>query len=356
MESLFTRKLMIWNEDHNHRPMPWKGEKDPYKIWLSEVILQQTRVEQGWKYYDRFVLEFPTIKHLANTSDEKVYKLWEGLGYYARCKNLIETARRITNEMDGVFPGNYTEIKKLKGIGPYTAAAISSFAYNEKIAVVDGNVQRVIARYFGISTPIDTATGKNFFHQLAQHLLDKNSPARYNQAIMDFGATICKPKSPLCLQCIQKEECEAYRKGFVRELPVKEKSLQKKNRWLYYFLIEINQKVLIRKRIEKDIWRNLHEFVLLENHGPISRSFQSHPFLRDIFGKAPFHIYHVSRLYKQQLTHQNIYSQFIILKAQKHSRVLRSYELIAKDKLALYAFPKIINQFMNEHLRTGPFF
>jgi A/G-specific adenine glycosylase len=187
-------------------------------------------------------------------------------------------------------------------------------------------------------------------------LLDKDNPALYNQAIMDFGATICKPKNPLCTQCVQQEECEAFRKSFVHELPVKEKSLQKKNRWLYYFLIEINEKVLIRKRVKKDIWQNLHEFVLLENPGPIGSSFQSHPFLTDVFGDLPYHIYHISKLYKQQLTHQNIHSQFIVLKATKHVGILHSYELIGKDKLERYAFPKIINQFMQEYLRTEPFF
>jgi A/G-specific adenine glycosylase len=330
--------------------MPWKGEKDPYKIWLSEIILQQTRVEQGWKYYERFVAEFPTIKHLASTADEKLYKLWEGLGYYSRCKNLIQTARMIANELDGVFPDNYEEIRKLKGIGPYTAAAISSFAYNEARAVVDGNVQRVIARYFGISTPVDTAAGKNFYQQLAQKLLDKSNPGLYNQAIMDFGATICKPKNPLCLQCVQQPECEAFKNGYVNELPVKDKRMQKKNRWLYYFLIEINGKIFIRKRIQRDIWQNLHEFVLLESSGPINKPFESHPFLRKLFGDSAYHINYVSKSYKQQLTHQNIQGQFILLKAAAHSLTLDSYHLIEKAKLKQYAFPKIINHFLEEEL------
>lgn len=356
MEAIFTTKLMTWNRDLNVRPMPWKGEKDPYKIWLSEVILQQTRVDQGWKYYERFITEFPTVTHLANTSDEKLYKLWEGLGYYTRCKNLMETARKISYELNGVFPDSYGEIRKLKGVGPYTAAAISSFAFNEKTAVVDGNVQRVISRYFGISTPIDTAQGKKLYRQLADELLDKDKPGVYNQAIMDFGATICKPQNPFCGQCVQQPECEAFNKGLVHELPVKEKSLQKKNRWLYYFLIQSDDKVFIRKRVQKDIWQNLHEFVLLEAPGPIIESFQSHPFLRKLLGGGPYHISHVSKLYKQQLTHQSIHGQFILLKAKRPSPVLHSYQLVEKSKLKEYAFPKFINRFLQEEMGSTTLF
>src|SRR5688572_19069767 len=172
MKPEFTRKLLLWNKRANTRAMPWKGEKDPYKIWLSEIILQQTRVEQGWAYYEKFIAAFPDIHHLAKAEDKTVFKMWEGLGYYTRCKNLIAAARKIVNEYKGKFPSTYEQIKTLPGIGPYTAAAISSFAFNEAQAVVDGNVQRVIARYFGISTPVDTTAGKKLYHSLAQALLD----------------------------------------------------------------------------------------------------------------------------------------------------------------------------------------
>lgn len=332
--------------------MSWKGEKDPYKIWLSEIILQQTRVEQGLKYYEKFITEFPTIQHLAMASDEKVYKLWEGLGYYNRCKNLLQTARKVNNEFRGIFPLNYEEIKKLTGIGSYTAAAISSFAYNEPRAVVDGNVQRIIARYFGITTPVDSTQGKFLYQQLAFELLDKKNAGVYNQAIMDFGATICKPQNPLCKECIQRKECEAYNKGFVTNLPIKEKTVQKRNRWLYYFLIEVDEKIYIRKRVEKDIWQNLHEFVLFEAQEPIRKSFQEHPFLKNLFQNDAYNIDHVSRLYKQQLTHQNIHGQFILLRAKTELITLYSYSLIKKDKLKQYAFPKFINKFLEERINT----
>ena len=221
--------------------MPWKGEKDPYKIWLSEIILQQTRVEQGLAYYTNFIKTFPTVHQLAKAPDEKVFKLWEGLGYYSRCRNLLATARFISKELKGKFPDNYESIKALKGIGPYTAAAISSFAYNLPHAVVDGNVFRVLARVFGISKSIDSTEGKKQFTVLAEELLDKNHPGLYNQAIMDFGAVICKPAAPLCDTCVFKKECYAFRHNKVNALPVKEKKINIKKRWFYYLVLEYSK-------------------------------------------------------------------------------------------------------------------
>ena len=190
--------------------MPWKGEKDPYKIWLSEIILQQTRVEQGLNYYHRFIKTFPDVHQLGKAPDAKVFKLWEGLGYYTRCRNLIATARYISKELNGEFPAAYDEIKALKGIGPYTAAAISSFAFNLPHAVVDGNVFRVLSRIYGIQTPIDSTEGKKYFTRLANEKLDKELPGVYNQAIMDFGAIVCKPASPLCGDCVFNKICFAF--------------------------------------------------------------------------------------------------------------------------------------------------
>ena len=244
--------------------MPWKGEKDPYKIWVSEIILQQTRVEQGLAYYNRFIKTFPTVHHLAKAPETTIFKLWEGLGYYTRCKNLIATAKYISKELNGKFPNKYDEILKLKGIGPYTAAAIGSFAFNLPHAVVDGNVFRVLARFFGIKTATDTTEGKKIFTALANELLDKKQPGIYNQALMDFGAMICKPQQPLCMECPLKTGCVAYLHDLITVLPIKEKTITKKPRWLYYIIIEHNGKVYVRKRSEKDIWQNLYEFVLLK--------------------------------------------------------------------------------------------
>ena len=259
----FTRLLLKWNRQDNKRAMPWKGEKDPYKVWLSEVILQQTRVEQGWNYYEKFIRAYPTIKKLAVAGDEDVFKLWEGLGYYTRCKNLLHTARVIAGKFNGNFPSDYNSIASLKGIGSYTASAIASFCFDLPHAVVDGNVLRVLARFFGIHTPIDTTEGKKYFTGLAQSCLDKKNPGEYNQAIMDFGATICKP-APLCNICPLKKYCVAFRSKQVSDLPVKSNRLQKKERWFSYFIFIAAGKKFMQQRTAKDIWQHLYEFYPFE--------------------------------------------------------------------------------------------
>lgn len=264
LRNRFAALLLKWNLEENTRQMPWKGEKDPYKIWLSEIILQQTRVEQGLSYYNKFIKTFPDVHRLAKTPDEKIFKLWEGLGYYARCRNLIATARFISKELKGKFPGDYENIKALKGIGPYTAAAISSFAFNLPHAVLDGNVFRVLARVFGIAAPIDSAQGKKIFTSLADELLDKKQSGLFNQAIMDFGAVVCKPAAPVCSTCVFKKHCFAFLNNKVDDLPVKEKKISIRKRWFYYLVMEHQKKIAIRKRTEKDIWQNLYEFPLIE--------------------------------------------------------------------------------------------
>lgn len=348
MKPDFTRNLLQWNKTDNSRSMPWKGEKDPYRIWLSEIILQQTRVEQGLAYYEKFIKAFPTVHDLAKAPEKEVFKLWEGLGYYTRCKNLIATAKKISEEYKGKFPATYESIKELKGVGPYTAAAIASFAFNEPQAVVDGNVQRVVARYFGISTPIDTTEGKKLYQQLATSLLDTDQPGIYNQAIMDFGAVICKPQNPLCTSCPQQQDCEAFKHDLVKQLPVKEKSLQKKERWFFYFIIEWEQQLYIRLRTGKDIWENLHDFVLLETPGPIDQPFQQLPFLQKLLGKKGFTIHHISKTYRQQLTHQTIHGQFITVKALKAPALPEAYFSVSRKQLQQYAFPRLINTFLDE--------
>src|ERR1043166_2452290 len=261
---VFSSILLKWNKEENNRQMPWKGEKDPYKIWLSEIILQQTRVDQGLKYYEKFITAFPDIDRLANASDQRIYKYWEGLGYYTRCKNLIATARNVSKNLDGKFPETYEGIKNLKGIGPYTAAAIASFGFNEQRAVVDGNVFRVLSRMFGIAKSIDSAEGKKWFNDLAGRLLYKKDPALYNQAIMDLGAVVCKPV-PVCELCPFKKKCHARLTNKVHSLPVKGKKVLIRKRWFNYVLLEYKGKLAIRKREEKDIWHNLFEFLLVES-------------------------------------------------------------------------------------------
>lgn len=335
----------------NTRLMPWKGEKDPYKIWLSEIILQQTRVAQGLQYYEKFIHVFPDIDKLAMTPEEKVYKLWEGLGYYTRCSNLIKTARFISNEKKGKFPDSYEEILKLKGIGSYTASAIASFAYNLPHAVVDANVYRVLARVFGIQKAVHSPEGKMFFAALAAELLDKKQPAVYNQALMDFGAIICKPTAPVCSQCVFKNYCMAFATDKIYELPVKEKKLNIKTRWFYYLVTEYNQKLFIRQRNTKDIWKNLFEFFLLESRevatiDEILKIAEN----RKLIQKSFYNVESVSPLLTQQLTHQKIKGRFIKLSLSREP-VIPGLIAVSQKQITRYAFPKFINSYLQKHFR-----
>ena len=348
----FTEKLLEWNREANTRHMPWKGEKDPYRIWLSEIILQQTRVEQGLPYYERFIQHYPTAQKLAAAPEEEVFRLWQGLGYYARCKNMLAAAREIAGAYHGKFPRQYEQIKALKGIGPYTAAAIASFAYNLPYAVLDGNVFRALSRYFGIETPIDSTAGKKQFDALAGELLPQGHSAAYNQAIMDFGAVVCKPQQPLCEECPLQKKCVAYHQQLVSLLPVKTKKLQIKKRYFNYLLINYQENIYIRKRRENDIWQNLHEFILIETGAPADIThLQSAEAFRRTFGKTAFEIERVSAPFKQQLTHQTIHSQFISVSVQQ-PLPLTGYLLVPRNSLNNYAFPKTITSFLeSNHLQ-----
>jgi A/G-specific adenine glycosylase len=349
MKSFFTKKLLVWNSKYNKRTMPWKGEKDPYKIWLSEIILQQTRVEQGWDYYLKFITFFPTVKHLATAPETQIFKLWEGLGYYSRCKNLIATAKIIHHQYQDIFPCDYKEILALKGIGPYTAAAIASFAFNLPYAVVDGNVLRVIARMFGIMQPVDSTKGRALLTLLADDLLNKKLPGIYNQAIMDFGAVICKPKLPLCDDCVMQKKCVAYNKGVVEKIPAKEKKIIKKIRWFYYVIITYKDNIYIKQRTEKDIWQNLYEFVLLESKSKWSSDdIAQHNAIKQYIHKYKGSITKVSKHYVQQLTHQTINGQFIELSVNRPPHLGKDFIAVSIQNLPFYAFPKFITAYLQE--------
>ncbi len=343
----FSVLLLKWNKEQNSRKMPWKGEKDPYKIWLSEIILQQTRVEQGLSYYTNFIRTFPDINKLAKAPDATTFKLWEGLGYYTRCRNLIATARYISKELKGKFPSTYEDILALKGIGPYTAAAISSFAFNLPHAVVDGNVFRVLARIFGIDTPIDSTEGKNFFAVLANELLDAKQPGLYNQAIMDFGAVICKPAAPLCTTCVFKKTCVGFLQNKINDLPVKEKKITIRKRWLYYLVIEQANRIAIRQRTKKDIWQDLYEFPLIESDTELSK--------KDILQlgekkkwliRKKYEVISVSSVFRQQLSHQLIAGQFLKIKVLQKPLQNDGWIWLKKNKIKKYAFPQFINQYL----------
>jgi A/G-specific adenine glycosylase len=342
MQIDFTKKLLRWNRDHNKRAMPWKGETNPYRIWLSEIILQQTRVEQGLAYYEKFIAGFPTIIDLARAPEKEIFKYWEGLGYYSRCRNLIATAKKITSDFNGKFPSEYAEILALPGVGPYTAAAIASFAFGLPYAVVDGNVTRVLSRYFGISTALNSSAGKKLFHSIADKLLDQKNPGLYNQAIMDFGATVCKPQNPLCTSCPQAENCQAFQHQWTDRLPLKTVAPPKKTRWLYYFVVEAGKgEIWIRERSGNDIWQNLYEFVLWETGKIIPQArLQQAVFFRENFGTKGLKIKQISSVYTQKLTHQTIITHFVHL--DKPLAKLPGYKSVGRQKLTEYPFPKLL--------------
>lgn len=347
MKKKFTNTLLNWHKRTNTREMPWKGEKDPYKIWLSEVILQQTRVSQGWEYYNRFIRKYPSIRKLAGANNQEVFKLWEGLGYYNRCKNLLYTARQIDTERKGKFPDQYEDILALKGVGPYTAAAIASFAYNLPYAVVDGNVFRVLSRFFGITEPTDSTRGKQLFTELAAQVLSKKHPGVFNQAIMDFGATVCKPFAPACSICPLLKTCTAFREGKVNQLPIKEKTLLRKHRWFYYFLFEHEGKLLVHQRAAKDIWQNLFEFYLLETDELVNwDEVMISLWLKEQLGIQKAIVSQVSPVGVQQLTHQQIKGQFIQIHLMSIPAFLQKYRWQPLNTLRRLPFPKFITQYL----------
>lgn len=353
----FTAALMEWHLTQNNRQMPWKGEKDPYKIWLSEVILQQTRVEQGRTYYENFIDKYPAISNLAAAKDEQVFKLWEGLGYYNRCKNLLFTARHIVNQHNGVFPDTYTDIVALKGIGPYTAAAIASFAFNLPYAVVDGNVFRVLSRFFNIDTATDSTEGKVQFTELANEVLDKKMPGAFNQAIMDFGATICKPMAPACAVCPLQLNCQARRHGRVNMLPVKNKILQKKTRHFTWFVLTAQQKILIHKRGAGDIWENLHEFYLVESTEKTTWNKAAvEEWCRNQLGEETPDILSISDIISQQLTHQTIKAQFIEVNLPQIPPPLKEFSWVSRSRIQDLAFPRLVNMWLDPKKRDSLLF
>ena len=344
----FTRLLLKWNGEINTREMPWKGERDPYRVWLSEIILQQTRVEQGLNYYKRFIETFPDINSLARAPEAKVFKLWEGLGYYSRCRNLLATARYISEELGGKFPHDYESIRQLKGVGPYTAAAISSFAFDLPHAVVDGNVYRVLARVFGISVPTDTTAGKNQFNVLANELLYKENPGLYNQAIMDFGARVCKPAAPYCGTCIFSKKCVAFLNNNATAYPVKEKKLQIRQRWFYYFIVEHQNKIAIRQRTSREIWQGLYEFFLIETQGEKEDKNVIERARKEGWFQKKDSILAVSPVFKQQLSHQLIKGRFFTIKVNEPLPALKEAVWVTKKGVVSYAFPQFINQYLRQ--------
>ncbi|MEK7254613.1 MAG: A/G-specific adenine glycosylase, partial [Bacteroidota bacterium] len=308
----FTENLLHWHASH-HRPLPWKGERNPYLIWLSEIILQQTRVEQGLPYFEKFKRKYPTVQDLAAAPEDEVMKLWEGLGYYSRARNLHAAAKFIAHDLGGIFPNTFESIRSLKGVGDYTASAIASFAFDLPFAVVDGNVYRVLARFFGIDEAVDTTAGKRIFAELAQALLDKSQPGKYNQAIMDFGATHCTPAAPKCPTCPLRPECVAFQTGSVAVFPVKSKKLERRTRFFNYLIFNQQDCIFLKKRTGKDIWQNLYDFPLIETEGLVEdkNELLENPILQAWLGGASAKLLTVSQPFRQELSHQKIIARFL---------------------------------------------
>jgi A/G-specific adenine glycosylase len=334
----------------NKRDLPWRNTNDAYVIWLSEIIMQQTRVEQGLPYFNKFLTAFPTVSDFAEASETDVLNLWQGLGYYSRGRNMLYTAREVLRLHNGVFPTNYLTLLTLKGIGSYTAAAISSFAANERQAVVDGNVYRVLARYFGIDLPINSNAGKKHFFLLAQELIEEQHPAIYNQAIMEFGALQCKPKSPDCASCPLQLNCFALRNNLVNTLPIKLKAAEKRVRHLNYFLCTEGDLVLVNKRTQSDIWQHLYDFPLLET--AFEADLGNREFIDivvDEFGKA-VSLRPLAKM-KHLLTHQIIYVQFFALDNYIcNFNMHTGCKWVSWEQFEALPQPKVISNFLTGYL------
>lgn len=347
----FSEEIIKWYQ-LNKRDLPWRDTKDPYKIWLSEIILQQTRVNQGLPYFKKFISSYPRINDLAKAKEQEVLKLWQGLGYYSRARNLHATAKYIVTKLDNKFPQSFSEILKLKGIGEYTASAIASFAYDKPYPVIDGNVYRLLARFYGVLTPIDSAEGKKEFKQLAAHILDKKRPALFNQAIMEFGALICKP-SPDCNNCSLRLGCYAFAKKKTDGLPVKAKILKPKNRFFNYFVIRQDNTIYFKKRTEDDIWKNLYDFPVIETADFIEKNeLFSIPKWKNFFGSTEVCVKSVSKEYRHKLTHQNIHSFFWEIEISKKAKlnIFKNKIRVEIDKIDKLPVPKLIENYLHNYL------
>jgi len=339
----FTKTLTHWYSV-NKRDLPWRRTQNPYFIWLSEIILQQTQVNQGLPYYEAFVSKYPTVFNLANAEESEVLKLWQGLGYYSRARNLHTTAKHIVSELNGEFPTSYQTLLKLKGVGDYTASAIASICFGELTAVVDGNVYRVLSRFYGINTPINSTPGQKEFKALAQSVIDKNNPADFNQAIMEFGATQCKPKNPDCTICPLQNNCIAFRKNTIRELPVKIKTAKiSKKHCNFLVLISQDQRTILEKREGKGIWQNLYQFPLLESTKSLESkdledALKAHPLMEG--SSYSLTLYNdIDIIHK--LSHQHLYTKFWII--QIDNTLAQGVPI---NKIYSYPVPVLISNFI----------
>ncbi len=347
----FSEEIIEWYQKYK-RDLPWRNTSDPYIIWLSEIIMQQTRVEQGMPYFNRFAEKYPTVKHFASATEEEILKLWQGLGYYSRGRNMYQTSQAVMEEHAGYFPRDYDSLIRLKGIGEYTAAAISSFSSNEAKAVVDGNVFRLLSRYFGIDTPINSGKGKKIFTDLANELLDQIQAGIFNQAMMEFGSLQCKPKNPDCLKCPLQTSCEARLKNRINELPVKIKAQKSRERYFNYILAIKNDQILVNKRRSGDIWENMIDFPLFETESrtEVPDLIRSENFIK-AFGKEVL-IRSSSKPIKHVLSHQKLHTTFIQIENFTENFLQdQAWYYVSREELENLPQPKLIFQFFENFFK-----
>ena len=344
-------ELIIWY-NIKKRDLPWRDITDPYRIWISEIILQQTRVNQGLSYYNRFIERFPTVAILAGADEDSVLKYWQGLGYYTRARNVHKASKQIIDQFNGIFPTGYKDIINLAGIGEYTAAAISSFAYNKHFAVVDGNVYRVLSRLFNIQTPINSSAGKKEYALLAQNLLSETLPAMHNQALMEFGALQCVPASPNCDVCPLKLICIAFKNNLISTLPVKSQKKKSTNRFFNYLFIRFEDKTFLQKRVAKDVWQNLYEFPLIETDRLLSAQelVDTENFKFIFNGLINVEINKITNPVKHVLSHRVIFAQFIFINVYEKNEILNQLIQVQLNEIDHYAVSRLMELFLETGL------
>ncbi len=348
-KSDFSVIIIDWY-NKNKRYLPWRQTSDPYLIWLSEVILQQTRIDQGTAYYLKFAEKYPNVKKLAKAPENDVLKLWQGLGYYSRARNLHSTAQKISTEYNGIFPDTYIKLLTLKGVGEYTAAAIASIAFNSPHAAVDGNVYRVLSRYFGIKEPIDSSKGKKLFQKLAEDNMDSKQAGTYNQAVMEFGALQCKPKKPDCDECPLNINCIAKQLNEIEQFPVKKGKTKVTNRYFSYLIIKSGQSTFIKKRVENDIWRNLHDFPMIETNKKSSTK-EVIDQITSLTGTKSITFEKETDWEKHILSHQRIHYRFIYFQIDEENLILPNLIKVNEKDIFNFAVPKPIERELNNIIR-----
>lgn len=342
----FAQIIISWYRQ-NKRDLPWRNTRDPYMVWLSEVILQQTRVAQGLPYYNSFKKKYATVKKLAEAPEKDVLKLWQGLGYYSRARNLHHAAKEVVKNFGGKFPGNYNDLKKLKGVGDYTAAAISSICFNEVQAVVDGNVYRVLSRIFGMDVPIDSTQGKKDFREMAESLISKNFPADFNQAIMEFGAMQCVPKNPNCGSCPFVQVCVARKENRIGELPVKAKKTKVTDRYFHYLVMRQGEHIYLNQRKGNDIWKGLHDFPLIESASALTeKKLMQTKQWKLLFKKEQIAVKDFSAEVKHILSHQRLHVRFVEIDLKKKISSEHDFLLVKEKDLKMLAVPVVIANYI----------